>query len=99
MIHEVMVLDYSGPDLAFVLYAASLKLWIFAALVVNLVVPVHSVTPWLQAPIFLLGIVLVMVLVGVVESILARQRLNQIPKMLIGAALLSLIALIVRLMG
>ncbi len=47
----------------------------------------------------LLGMVFVMVLVGVVESILARQRLLQIPKILIGAALLSLIALIVRLMG
>jgi formate hydrogenlyase subunit 4 len=48
MIHEVMVLDYSGPDLAFILYAASLKMWIFAALVVNLVVPMHSLMPWLQ---------------------------------------------------
>jgi formate hydrogenlyase subunit 4 len=28
MIHEVMVLDYSGPDLAFIEYAASLKLWL-----------------------------------------------------------------------
>ena len=99
MIHEVMVLDYSGPDLAFILYAASLKMWIFAALVVNLVVPMHSVTPWLQAPTFLLGMVSVMVLVGVVESILARLRLLQIPKVLVGSALLSLVALIVRLMG
>jgi formate hydrogenlyase subunit 4 len=43
--------------------------------------------------------VFVMILVGVVESILARLRLQQIPKILIGSALLSLIALIVRLMG
>jgi formate hydrogenlyase subunit 4 len=99
MIHEVMVLDYGGPDLAFILYAASLKMWIFAALVVNLVVPMHSLTPWLQAPIFLLGMVFVMALVGVVESVLARLRLNQIPKVLLGSALLSLVALIVRLMG
>ena len=28
MIHEVMVLDNSGPDFAFVLYGASLKLWV-----------------------------------------------------------------------
>jgi len=43
--------------------------------------------------------VLVMILVGVVESILARLRLLQVPKVLIGSALLSLVALIVRLMG
>ncbi|MCU0916145.1 MAG: NADH-quinone oxidoreductase subunit H [Planctomycetes bacterium] len=99
MIHEVMVLDYGGPDLAYVLYAASLKMWIFAALVVNLLVPMRSLAPWLQAPVFLAGIVLVMVLVGIVESIVARLRLQQVPKILIGSALLSLIALIVRLVG
>ena len=99
MIHEVMVLDYSGPDFAYILYAASLKMWIFGALVVNLVVPMHSLLPWLQAPAFLLGMVLVMVLVGIVESILARLRLQQVPKILIGSVLLSLIALVVKLMG
>lgn len=39
MIHEVMVLDYSGPDLAMVLYSASLKLWLFASLIVHLIIP------------------------------------------------------------
>ena len=37
MIHEVMVLDHGGPDLAFILYGAALKLWIFAALLVFVV--------------------------------------------------------------
>lgn len=98
MIHEVMVLDYSGPDFAYILYGASLKLWIFAALVVNLLVPVQSLPIWGQVPLFLLGIGVVAVLVGVVESILARLRLNQVPKILIGSAALSVIALIVKLM-
>lgn len=99
MIHEVMVLDYSGPDFAYILYGASLKLWIFAALVVNLVVPVHSLPVWGQVPLFLLGMGVVAVLVGIVESILARLRLHQVPKILIGSAALSVIALIVKLMG
>ena len=99
MIHEVMVLDYSGPDFAYILYAASLKLWIFAALVVNLIVPVRSLPVWGQVPVFLLGIGVVAVLVGIVESILARLRLRQVPKILIGSAALSVIALIVKLMG
>jgi formate hydrogenlyase subunit 4 len=38
MIHEVMILDYSGPDLGIVLYAAALKLWVIGALIVNTVV-------------------------------------------------------------
>lgn len=98
MIHEVMVLDYSGPDFAYILYGASLKLWVFAALVVNLLVPMASLPVSAQMPLFLLGIGLVAVLVGVVESILARLRLYQVPKILIGSATLSLIALIVKLM-
>ena len=99
MIHEVMVLDYSGPDFAYILYGASLKLWIFAALLVNLIVPVQSLPAWSQAPLFLLGMGVVAVLVGVVESILARLRLHQVPKILIGSAALSIVALIVELMG
>ncbi len=31
MIHEVMVLDHGGPDLGFIQYAQTLKLWIFSA--------------------------------------------------------------------
>jgi formate hydrogenlyase subunit 4 len=98
MIHEVMVLDYSGPDFAYILYGASMKLWVFAALVVNLLVPMASMPVWAQVPAFLLGIGIVAVLVGVVESILARLRLHQVPKILIGSAALSVIALIVKLM-
>ncbi|MEN6428028.1 MAG: NADH-quinone oxidoreductase subunit H [Phycisphaerales bacterium] len=98
MIHEVMVLDYTGPDFAYILYGASLKLWVFAALVVNLIVPLRSVPVWGQIPLFLFGMGVVTVLVGVVESILARLRLQQVPKVLIGSATLSVIALIVELM-
>lgn len=98
MIHEVMVLDYSGPDFAYILYGAAMKLWVFAALVVNLLVPMASMPVWTQVPLFLLGIGIVAVLVGVVESLLARLRLYQVPKILIGSAALSVIALIVKLM-
>jgi formate hydrogenlyase subunit 4 len=99
MIHEVMVLDYSGPDLAYVLYAASLKLWIFGSLVVNLVLPAVAPGTWMQVPLFLAGMVLIAVIVGVVESTLARLQLLQIPKVLVGAATLGVIAVIVKLVG
>ncbi len=99
MIHEVMVLDYSGPDLAYVLYAASLKLWIFGTLVVNLVLPAVAPHTWLQAPLFLAAMALVAVIVGVVESTLARLQLLHIPKVLVGAAALGVIAVIVKLLG
>ena len=42
MIHEVMVLDHSGPDFAMIQYAAMLKLWVLGALLVGILVPVRS---------------------------------------------------------
>ncbi|MBN1918796.1 MAG: NADH-quinone oxidoreductase subunit H [Verrucomicrobia bacterium] len=97
MVHEVMVLDYSGPDFGFILYAAALKLWVFGAVLVSIIVPLASFPLWLQGPVFLAGMLCVAVLIGVVESVMARLRLLHIPKVLIGAAALSLIALIVEL--
>ena len=42
MIHEVMVLDHSGPDLALIHYGAMLKLWVLGTLLVGILVPVRS---------------------------------------------------------
>ena len=39
MIHEVMVLDYSGPDLAFILYASGLKMVLIATLMADMLDP------------------------------------------------------------
>ena len=39
MIHEVMVLDHSGPAFGMILYGAALKLFVFIALVVRLALP------------------------------------------------------------
>ena len=39
MIHEVMVLDHGGVDLAFITYGAALKLWVLGTLIVDLVLP------------------------------------------------------------
>lgn len=94
MIHEVMVLDHSGPDLAFILYGASLKLWIFAALLVNAVVPWGVSSDWLDGAAALVCIFLVTVAVGGMESIMARYRLPQVPKALTVAGALALLALV-----
>ena len=42
MIHEVMVLDHSGPDFAFILYGAALKLWVLGSLLIHVVAPVRT---------------------------------------------------------
>jgi formate hydrogenlyase subunit 4 len=89
MIHEVMVLDHSGPALGLILYGAALKLFAFAALVVHLALPLATGHGWLDWPVFLGGTLLVAVAIGVVESTMARLKMTHVPILLVAACLLS----------
>jgi formate hydrogenlyase subunit 4 len=94
MIHEVMVLDHSGPDLGMILYGASLKLWIMCALLAGILVPVRTGHPWLDAGAVIGGIFLLAVVIGVIESTLARLRLLRVARFLTGAGVLAIVALL-----
>ncbi len=97
MIHEVMVLDHSGPDLALIHYGASLKLFLFGALVVRLALGFPFSSPWPSLGVFLGGMALFAVALGVVESTIARLRLIRVPQLLIAASVLALFALVLLL--
>jgi formate hydrogenlyase subunit 4 len=94
MIHEVMVLDHSGPALGMILYAAALKLFVFASLIARLVVPVQTGIVLLDWSFFLAATLVIAALIGVVESVMARLRLTSIPTLLVGASMLSLFGII-----
>ena len=94
MIHEVMVLDHSGVDLAFILYGSSLKLWLLGALLIALVVPVRSGHPGLDAAAAAVGMLGLAVLTGLVESGMARLRLIHVPQLLVGASVLGVLAFV-----
>jgi formate hydrogenlyase subunit 4 len=94
MIHEVMVLDHGGVDLAAIQYAASLKLWVYAALLSGIMVPLRTAMPLLDAAAVLAGIFLIAVAVGAVESAMARLRLLRVPQLLLAGLVLSLLGLI-----
>ena len=74
MIHEVMVLDHSGPDLAYIQYAAALKLWLVGSLLVGLVVPVRGEW-WGCLLAMLLGMAVLGAAMGMIETAMARFRL------------------------
>ncbi len=97
MIHEVMVLDHSGPAFAMIVYAKALKLFVFAGMVVHLALPFGTGSGIIDWIVFLLGTVALAAVVGVVESVIARLRLVGIPKLLIGAGVLSLLGMILLL--
>ncbi len=93
MIHEVMVLDHSGPDFAMILYGASLKMWILGSLIASILIPVRTGNPWLDGAAIVGGLFLLAVVTGVVESIMARLRLLRVPQLLVSAGFLSSLAL------
>jgi formate hydrogenlyase subunit 4 len=89
MIHEVMVLDHSGPPFGLILYGAALKLFVFGALVLGVAAPLGQLDPWLAWGAFVGASLLLAVAVGVVESAMARLRLPQVPSLLVAACLMS----------
>ena len=95
MIHEVMVLDYGGPDLAMISYGAALKFWVLGSLVVGVALPgVGGAPVWAGALAGLGGMFALAVLVGTVESTMARLRLLRVPQLLAGATGVAALALI-----
>jgi formate hydrogenlyase subunit 4 len=99
MIHEVMVLDHSGPDFAMILYGAALKLWIMSALLSGVLMPVRSGWPLVDAAAAIAGIFVVAVGIGIIESSMARLRLLRVPQLLTGAGAFSMLALMLALRG
>ena len=99
MIHEVMVLDHSGPPLAVVLHGASMKLLLFSVLLVEAVLPMGSLSPLAATGLLLLGVLSITIAVGFVESLLARLAFRRVPLLLTTAVLLCLFALLVAWKG
>ena len=97
MIHEVMVLDHSGPDFGMILYGAVMKLFVLGALLVCLVFPGSTGNVLFDTLLFVGGMLVLAVIIGVVESTMARLRLLRVPQMLVGTLLLSFFSLILLL--
>ncbi len=97
MIHEVAVLDHSGPDLALILYGSALRFALLGTMVAAVLAPRAALAPVLAlaaVPVLLLAVA---VLVGVVEGTMARLRMNRIPQLLVGVAALVMFAAILLL--
>jgi len=98
MVHEAMVLEYAGPDLALVELASAMRLTVFLGLLANLFLPWGIATS--VSPLAVLGgVVAVTVKVTVLgtalavgEVFLAKLRLFRVPELLAGSFLLALLA-------
>jgi formate hydrogenlyase subunit 4 len=96
MIHEVMVLDHGGPDLAFILHGAAIKLFLFGSILVRLLLPTDAGF-LLDALAWAAGMAVVAIMIGCVESGMARLRLARVPAFLGAAMVLGTVAIAVLL--
>lgn len=94
MIHEVMVLDHSGPAFGIILYGAALKLFVLGAVFVNVALPIATGNALADWGIFIAAMIALAVAIGVVESVMARLRLVRVPQLLVGATILSAFAML-----
>ena len=100
MIHEAMLLEYSGRYLALMEWAAGIKLVVFLTLIVNVFAPWGIATSLSPAAItvgllvYLVTVSALAVVIGVIESMFAKLRLFRVPEMLGAAFILALLALV-----
>jgi len=92
MIHEVMILDNSGIDLGLILYGSAMKMLIFASLIANILIPANSGI--LTSLLLYAGIVLLIaVIIGTIESSVARLRMSHVFEFIFVMSSLSLVVL------
>jgi formate hydrogenlyase subunit 4 len=101
MIHEVMILDHSGPELAAMQYAAGLKIALYAGLIATLLNPLDPLTaPITAVAVSVTLMLMVAVVVGCFESLMARLPLHWVPRYVwLSGWLAALAALVVGVAG
>jgi formate hydrogenlyase subunit 4 len=99
MIHEAMLLEYSGKYLALLEWAASLKLFVFLSLLANLFFPwgiattrTPAILAWAVAAL-MLKLMLLAVVLAVLETRVAKLRLFRVPELLTTSFVLALLAI------
>jgi formate hydrogenlyase subunit 4 len=94
MIHEVMILDNSGFDKALIHIGSYLKFAIYGSLIYNVMVP-SGWNIYLQSALFLAVQLVFAVVVGLLESFRARNKMGKNPKFILTLSAIALIAFMV----
>jgi len=96
MVHEVMVLDNSGFDLALIHIATWLKFAIYGSLISNFII--HSVWTWYWQIIAFFVIQLIFsIIVGVLEAFRARNKMEKNPQWIIMLSAISIVVFLTAL--
>ena len=93
MIHEAMVLDQSGPQLAFMSFSGMVKVYLFASFIISLILAACRTSSYYWV-FFILGIIIISIIVGLIESLQARLRMVHVQQYILFSAAISLILLL-----
>jgi len=96
MVHEVMVLDNSGFDLAIINYSNALKFALYGSLIANFIIPAGT-SMATQFLVFLIVQIVCAVLIGISESFRARNKLAKNPQWILTLSAISLIVFLAAL--
>lgn len=102
MIHEAMILDYSGRYLAFIEWSSAIKLLLFLTLLSNIFFPIGIIAEFtvLGAIIAIIAYVAKLIIlaaaIAIIESSIAKFRLFRVPDLLWIAFMLSLLGIIIQ---
>jgi formate hydrogenlyase subunit 4 len=103
MVHEAMVLEYSGRHLALIELAGALKLLLYVSLIACIFVPWGLARPGAGALAGLVGIASYIaklaaggVLLAIFETAIAKMRVFRVPEFLGAALMLGLLAVLLR---
>ena len=102
MIHEAMLLEYSGPDLALVEWASALKELLYITLLIDLFIPFGIATTIAPGPVAIAAMAWVAkvfvfgVVITLVETTNAKLRLFRVPELVAVSLGLGFIALAIR---
>jgi len=104
MIHEAMLLEYSGRHLALMEWASMVKLLLFATLIIDLFFPwgisgdVGLMTITLALAIWIAKLMVLFVILAVMETSMSKLRLFEVPQYLGTAFVLAFLGLIIHYM-
>jgi formate hydrogenlyase subunit 4 len=101
MIHEAMILDYSGRHLALIEWASAIKLYVYMTIGIALFLPwgIAEGAEWGAAPIALAALAVKLMLAGallaVIETVSAKFRVFRAPEFLSTAFMLAVLGMLI----
>lgn len=97
MIHEVMILDNSGPSLAALLLGSSIKMVLIGSLMLNFLIP-ENIGTLSYLCFYSAGMLLMAILIGTLEALVARLRIIRIPDFIFSIVGLALMVMFIVLL-